>query len=126
MFCRMRLTRIRSPSLRRERRETGHCRGGSMKKIKSNLGRYAGARWLGIVTIAILVAGFVTATTALMKGRPGTVEANKPSSKGEIFKAPFIASQGKQTGDGGVTVGYSYHNDTSPQLRDIKPVPIKA
>src|SRR6266446_3558725 len=102
-----------------------HCQGGPMKQIKSNLGRFARARWLGIITIAILVAGFVTATTALMKSRPGKAEANKPSS-GEIFKTPFIASQGKQTGDGRVTVGYSYHNDMSAPLRDMKPVLIKA
>jgi hypothetical protein len=95
-----------------------------MKKIKSNLRGFTGARWLGIITIAILLAGFVTATTALMKGRPRKAEANKPIF-GEIFKPPLIASQATQKGDGGVIVGYSYHNDTSAPLRDIKPVPIK-
>src|SRR6266581_3440113 len=98
-----------------------------MGKIKSNLLKFAGARWLAVVILAILVAGFVTATTALMKGRPGKAEASRPSASGDTSKAQagLVVSQGNQKVDGGVTVGYSYHNDTSAPLRDMKPVPIK-
>src|SRR5262245_50454190 len=95
-----------------------------MGKIKSNLIRYSEARWLVVVILAILVAGFVTATTALMKGLPRKTEAKKPLS-GEIFRTPSTANQVTQKGDSGVTVGYSYHNDTSRPLREMKAVPFK-
>ena len=95
-----------------------------MEKIKSNLRAFAEARWLAVVILAIMVAAFVTATTALMKDRPGRTDATKPSTS-EIFRKPSIANQGNKKRDGEVTVGQSYHNDTSAPLRDIKPVPIK-
>src|SRR5215813_8450250 len=96
-----------------------------MGKIKANLSRLMGARWLAVVILAILATGFATAT-ALMKGWPGKTQSSKPSGR-DIFKAQAgsIAGQGNQKSEGGVTIGYSYHNDTSPPLRDIEPKPIK-
>src|SRR5215813_3326554 len=95
-----------------------------MGKIRSSLPGFAQVRWLAVVILAIVVAGFVTATTALMKGLPGKTDARKLVSK-ETFRTPSTAIEGSQKGDGGVTVGSSYHNDTSKPLRDMKPVPIK-
>jgi hypothetical protein len=95
-----------------------------MQKIKSNLLRFAGGHWLVAVIIGVLVAGFVTATTALMKDRPGKAKDGTPSKNGKAL-ARVIEGKGNQKADGEVTVGQSYRNDTSPPLRDIKPVSIK-
>src|SRR5262249_49022474 len=95
-----------------------------MGKIKSNLLGFAEARWCLVVILAILIVGFGTATRELMQSLSRKTGASKPSTR-KTVKTPSIVKQGDKKGDGGVTVGYSYHNDPSPPLRNMKPVPGK-
>ncbi len=82
-------------------------------------------RYLAQAALYLLLVVMLAGVSLQLSKGPNTASAASPSGTNNLLSSKASGASPAGSTQSGVTVGQSYHNDTSPPLRDMPQVPIK-